>query len=221
MQLEYELLTNPEEKGFFNIGTSFRNEPNPVPGRHDKIFPMFEFETKGNMEDMIKLEKELCEFLGFPKGIKGKSKEYPRGQYDKVSKDYNVKELEHEHEAMLEKDYGSVFFLTDFPEFTDPFWNMKRDPNSEFAKKVDVIIGGMEVIGSAERSCDKEDMKKRFKTISGGGYSNILYSQFGKERVHSDPKELDDYLNLEFFERFGGGIGVTRLIKVMKKYNLL
>ena len=42
MWLENYLLTYPEEEGFFCVSTSYRNEPNPVPGRHDKIFPMFE-----------------------------------------------------------------------------------------------------------------------------------------------------------------------------------
>ena len=55
MWLEYELLKNPEAPGFFCLSTSFRNEPNPVPGRHDKIFPMFEFEIKGCSE------RDLCE----------------------------------------------------------------------------------------------------------------------------------------------------------------
>ena len=44
MWLEYELLKNPDAPGFFCLSTSFRNEPNPVPGRHDKIFPMFEIQ---------------------------------------------------------------------------------------------------------------------------------------------------------------------------------
>ena len=46
-------------EGCFTVSTSYRNEPNPVPGRHDMIFPMFEFESKGNMDDLVKMEKEL------------------------------------------------------------------------------------------------------------------------------------------------------------------
>ena len=64
MWLEYELLKNPEAPGFFCLSTSFRNEPNPVPGRHDKIFPMFEFESPGNFEDLKKMLRELVAFLG-------------------------------------------------------------------------------------------------------------------------------------------------------------
>ena len=46
MWLEYELLTNPTVPGFYCISTSFRNEPNPVEGRHDLIFPMIEFDAE-------------------------------------------------------------------------------------------------------------------------------------------------------------------------------
>ena len=30
MWLEYELLKNPSHKGLFSVGTSYRNEPNPI-----------------------------------------------------------------------------------------------------------------------------------------------------------------------------------------------
>lgn len=51
MALEETLLKNPDVKGVFCQTTSFRDEPFPVPGRHDKIFPMFEFESKGDIND--------------------------------------------------------------------------------------------------------------------------------------------------------------------------
>src|SRR5579863_6439904 len=43
MWLEVELLKNPTVPGVFCITTSYRNEPNPIPGRHERIFPMVEF----------------------------------------------------------------------------------------------------------------------------------------------------------------------------------
>ena len=213
MWLEYEILKNPEAPGFFCLSTSFRNEPNPVPGRHDKIFPMFEFEMKGNMNDLVQMERDLCEHLGF-----GKASEFPEGDYEVVGQKYGVEELEHEHEAQLETDYGNVFLLTNFPNNTSPFWNMKQDPDGKHAKKVDVIIHGVETIGSAERSCSKEEMRDQFYKISDGGYANILFSNFTKERVEG---ELDEFLNFDFFERCGGGIGVTRMIRALKLSNLL
>ena len=55
MWLELELLNNPEWDGVFCISTSYREEKNPIPGRHELIFPMFEFESKGTMEDLVAL----------------------------------------------------------------------------------------------------------------------------------------------------------------------
>ena len=213
MWLEYEILKNPDAPGFFCLSTSFRNEPNPVPGRHDKIFPMFEFEMKGSMDDLINLEKDLCEHLGF-----GKASEFPIEDYDVISNKYKTEELEHEHEMLLDQDYGNVFLLKNFPNTTSPFWNMKQAQDGKHAKKVDVIIHGVETIGSAERSSNKEEMRDQFYKISDGGYANILFSNFTKERVE---KELDEFLNFNFFERCGGGIGVTRMIRALKLSKLL
>jgi aspartyl/asparaginyl-tRNA synthetase len=215
MWLEHYLLEHPEENGFFCVSTSYRNEPNPVPGRHDKIFPMFEFELKGGIDELRKLEMELLEYLGFKKNGDGV---YPQKDYDDVCSDYGVDELEHEHETRLEVDHGPVFFLENFPERTSPFWNMKLHESKKHSNKIDVIIHGMETIGSAERSCNKDEMRDVFNTISGGEYAELLFSQFGKERVS---KELDEFLSRDFFQRSGGGIGMTRMIRAMKMSNLL
>ena len=213
MWLEYELLKNPEPNGYFCLSTSFRNEPNPVPGRHDKIFPMFEFEMKGGMDAMVQMEKELLEHMGF-----GKQNTFHEDDYDNISQKYGVEELEHEHEAQLEQDYGNIFFLKNFPNNTSPFWNMLQHDDGKHAKKVDVIIHGIETIGSAQRSSDVDEMRKQFYNISDGNYANILFSNFTKERVE---KELDEFLSFDFFERSGGGIGVTRKIRALKLSNLL
>ena len=217
MWLENYLLDNPDEKGFFCLSTSYRNEPNPVPGRHDKIFPMFEFETRGGMDDLVALEKELLEYLGFKKEMYPDN-EYPEGDYDDVAKKYEVDLLEHEHEDQLEKDNGPVYFIKNFPMRTSPFWNMALHDSKEHAKKVDVILHGIETIGSAERSNDKEAMRKMFNEISNGEYANMLFANFSKERVQS---EMNNFLSKEFFPRFGGGIGMTRLIRAMKMSNLI
>lgn len=218
MWLEYELLSNPQANGYYCVSTSYRNEPNPVPGRHELIFPMFEFEMKGGMDKMIELEKELLDSLGFSKNSSGA---YPEGDYVDIANKFNVKELENEHEELLRKEYGPVFFLKNFPNYSSPFWNMEQDKDSNVeggsALKVDVIINGTETIGSAQRATNPSKMHEQFYTISDGEYARKLFSCFGRERVE---KELEDFLNFDFFERSGGGIGVTRLIKGMKDCGL-
>ncbi len=214
MWLEHELLKNPKPPGYFCLSTSYRNEPNPIPGRHDLIFPMFEFELKGDLSEMKKMEFDLLEHLGY-----GDRSNFKEGNYVDLATKMGVQDISSKEEMSLYKDQGhNVFFLQNFPEYTSPFWNMKRYDDKKTSKKIDVILSGMETIGSAERSCDKDDMRTRFLTISNGMYANTLYNQFGRERVD---REMDEFLSYDFITRSGGGIGVTRLIRSMELEGLI
>jgi aspartyl/asparaginyl-tRNA synthetase len=207
MWLEYELLKNPEWNGVYCISTSYRQEKDPIPGRHEMIFPMFEFESKGGMKEMLRLESELLDYLGFDSEVEV--------NYDDVCEEYGgVSILENEHETRMWEEKGPVVSLQNFPYRTNPFWNMREGKNKIF-NKVDVILYGQETIGSAERSSNVEEMRNNFYTIENGGYSAKLFELFGKERVE---KELEEFLSHDFFPRFGGGIGMTRLSRA---YELL
>ena len=106
MWLEYELLTKPELPGVFCMSTSFRNERNPIPGRHERIFPMFEFESRGTFEDLRKLEEALCEALGL-----GRKKSFKHFSYRELALKYKTRELTSMHETNMEEDYGRVVFI--------------------------------------------------------------------------------------------------------------
>ena len=205
MWLEHELLSKPDAKGFFCVSTSYRQEPNAIPGRHDIIFPMFEFEFPGTYNDLHHMETELCEYLGFD--------ELEDRTYAEWQQHYELgthAELEATHETKMYEQYGSCM-ITDFPEFTSPFWNMSRREDGT-SKKIDVILGGMETIGSAERSTNVDQMRDTFHTITEGEYSALLFKLFGKDRVEA---ELEKFLEFDFFERVGGGIGMTRMIAAL------
>ena len=199
MWLEYELLKNPDWKGCFCVSTSYRNEKDPIPGRHEKIFPMFEFESKGNFDDLRKLNIELTEYLGFdtPKQL----------DYDTTSERYAAPILEDEHESRMWHEVGHSISLETFPIRTSPFWNMKYIGDGKF-NKCDIILFGQETFGTAERSCNPEEMRNFFYTIMDGTYCEKLFELFGKDRVEA---ELEEFLSYDFFPRFGGGIGLTRL----------
>lgn len=205
MWLEYELLTKPQLPGVFCVSTSYRNEANPVPGRHKIIFPMFEFESKGTIDNLRALEEDLLAYMDF-----GAKDSFVHKTYDELALHYQVKELTSKQENQMKEDFGNVVFLEQFPQFTSPFWNMKK--NGNHANKIDVIIDGQETIGSAERSTNTDEMRELFHSISGGGYAGKLYELFGKDRVE---KELEEFLSLKFFPRFGGGIGMTRLMSAV------
>ncbi len=83
---------------------------------------MFEFELKGSIEDLRVFETELLEYLGF-----GNQNTYHYKKYDELKEYYKTDELTHKHESAMQKDFGSVVFCTDFPVYTSPFWNMKKN----------------------------------------------------------------------------------------------
>mgnify|MGYP003352474605 CR=1 FL=1 len=103
MWLEIELLNNPQWDGVFCITTSYREEKNPIPGRHELIFPMFEFESKGTMKDLEKLETELLEFLGFNVPVSV--------DYNTLCLEYETDILESNHEEIMWRDLGSAISL--------------------------------------------------------------------------------------------------------------
>tara|TARA_B100000902_G_scaffold98960_1_gene101381 strand:- start:989 stop:1735 length:747 start_codon:yes stop_codon:yes gene_type:complete len=182
--LEHELLTNPLSIGYFCQSTSYRKEPNPVKGRHEDVFHMFEFEMHGGIEDLIKIELELCEYLELP--------QLEIGTYSDWARKFDVSKLNYEHEKQI--GYGMI---TDFPKWESSFWNTSN--------KVDVILNGMETIGGAERSCDRDEMRSKFYN---GVYDIHLIGRFGSKVE----RELERYLDHNFFPRCGAGIGVSRLM---------
>ena len=215
MWLEYELLTRPSSKGFFCISTSYRAEKEIVEGRHDTIFPMFEFEFPGNIKDLEVMERELCEHMGFGNKHSIVDKDYL--EWCEYFDLYNGEELSHQHEEdMCKRWQGRVCMIKNFPNYTSPFWNMRQNGDGT-AAKIDVIISGQETIGSAERADDPQEMRDQFMSISDGMYADLLFEKFGQERVE---KELDKFLGLDFFPRVGGGIGITRLLHAMNDYSV-
>ena len=161
---------------------------------------MFEFEMKGGVKELEEMEIELCEWLGLPLDtVKIK-------KYEDWAEGYNAIELDHDHEKKIRRG-----MITDFPEWTSPFWNMARNDDGT-SKKIDVILGGQETIGSAERSTDEDQMRNTFYTISEGKYAQLIIDLFGKERVE---KELEEFLSFDFFPRSGGGIGMQRLMTAL------
>lgn len=205
MLLECELLKNPSIPGLFSVTTSYRDEQQINPTRHLRVFPLFEFESHGTFADLEKLLKELLSFLGF-----GKAETFCSGVYEDIAATCNTRIIEAIHEEDLCKKHSPVFLLKKFPLYTDPFWNIKQA--NRLALKIDTLLYGMETIGSAERSIDPIEMQQSFAKLSNGGYAQLLYNKFGKERVN---KELEQFLGLTFFNRFGGGIGIDRLIRAI------
>jgi aspartyl/asparaginyl-tRNA synthetase len=218
--LEFDLLKNYKEiDGVYCLTTSYRDEPNPIEGRHEKIFGMFEAEHKGDFNHLLDTLKNVCVYLGLVENIE----DIPIYTYQYLCNHYNVDVLESEHETLIWKEFGDVVGITKFPQRTSPFWNMQHDGICEITgeqlyNKCDLIICGQETFGSAERSSNPDQMRKNFHTISDGMYAKLLYNSFSEDRVE---QELEDYLSLEMNPRWGFGMGIGRLLRAMKIKGLI
>jgi len=208
MWLEMDLLNDPELRHIWCETTSYRDEVTRDE-RHDIIFPMVEFESLGEFDDLLIDCESMVESLGF-------ASEPVYIDYEAACDELGVQNIEAAEEQELAERYGNIIFLTHFPERTDPFWNMKR--SGDLALKVDVLLYGCETFGCAARETDPDVMQDRFFNISNGKYAQTLFAHFGQERV---VRELEAFLKLEMLPRYGGGIGVTRLVKAMKKEGIL
>lgn len=219
MHLESELMLHEKNlDGLFCLTASYRDEPNPIDGRHFKSFPMFEFEHKGNFQDLISLLIKLSVHLGL-----SDNKDIPIFTYNELCDHYSTNELTSEHENLMWKEYGDVVGITHFPEKTSPFFNMSyagidKKTKEKIYNKVDFIICGQETFGCAERSNDSNQMRFSFNSISNGEFSKLLYDKFGKNRVE---EELEEFLSLPMIDRYGAGIGLTRLARAMKIKELI
>jgi aspartyl/asparaginyl-tRNA synthetase len=205
MWLEDELLRNPALPGVFCLTTSYRDEPNPIPDRHLRIFPLFEFEHHGDMETLQTMLAALFEYLGF-----GDRRNFIEGDYVTLATSFGVHHIEAAQEIELMKQSSPIFFLRNFPPYSNPYFNMKK--SGDVFKKIDTIVYGMETVGSAERSCNIDEMRESFYTTSNGLYARHLFDLFGQVRVE---QELDAFLSYKFFPRCGGGIGMHRLMRAL------
>ncbi len=205
MWLEEVLLKNPELPGVFCHTTSYRDEPNPDASRHLRVFPLFEFETHGDMQVLQNLMSDLFEYLGF-----GPKETFAQGDYKDMASRFGTRLVEAQQESEIGSKLGHIFFLKNFPHYSHPFFNMKRVDG--VSKKIDALCYGMETIGSAERATCADEMWEDFHKTSDGAYAGLLFEKFGKERVL---RELEAYLSLNFIPRCGGGIGVNRLMRGM------
>jgi len=180
------------------LGLKVEEQTEPWPGACNVYHPLL-------AEALVKFQSELLEYLGFDSPVEV--------NYEDVCEEYGgVSILEDEHESRMWKEKGSVISLQNFPRRTNPFWNMLGQGNGIF-NKVDVILYGQETFGSAERSCNVNEMREMFYTIEDGKYSEKLFELFSKERVE---EELEEFLKHNFIPRVGCGIGFSRLLRAYK-----
>jgi hypothetical protein len=192
--------------GYYCDSTSTRDESRAGDGRRYNTFAMSEFELYGGYQDLRCFLENLLANLGFRK--------VSYIEYEEACNYLGVTMIDDKEEKKLCEDLSSVVLLGKFPKRTDPYWNMKYSGKGDLYNKIDVLIHGVETMGTAERSCDKDQMRKDFYTQDEGKYAKRMFEIFGQDRVM---QELEKFLEHTFVPRFGGGIGLQRLIEGMEK----
>lgn len=223
--------------GVFTSGVSYRREQDADFVRRMEMFNLVEFEKRGDFNALVGMLQRFFLSLGY------KPEEVRIVNYDDACKHFGVEEIDDEEERLLGPEFGAkVVQLIRFPEHTHPFFNMKRQ--GDVALKMDVIAGGWECVGSAERESDLALVKHHLATSVDGKYLDSLVRasmnldrlddgvplsqvyEEAKQRVERDMggyfalfERLDGESDAAFKRRttrFGGGISSRRIIRALK-----
>lgn len=222
MWFEYQLLEMGENAGLtglYCLTVSNRDEKN-LEKRHpsrvvNKRFTMFEIEGLIDFEGYLQLMTELLVNLGV------KERHLIRLSYRSaciaLGRDPDRWILTDEDEKTLTEKVSPAILLTHFPQRTNPFWNMAQAPtpaqNGEtLYLKADLLLGGMECAGGAQRSQEKQKQLDQFYALPG--YADTLFEKFGE--ITND--EMDYYMILTHILRSGCGIGLPRLSEGLFRY---
>jgi hypothetical protein len=219
--LEKELHKAPQHiPGLFCSTVSYRDEHDPVPIRHERIFDIFEFVGRGDFNDMMRLQEDLLEALNFRdrtrishETAQSITKSPIIGiREEHLSKTQN-REFPHAEipdTRILSQYFGPAVLLAQSPP-PQYKWNIKFEETSKItSSNCNIILRGVESIRSSEKSCNREDIYKNFRKMEDGKYSQKFFDLFGEENVK---EELNEYLSLNLFPRFGGGCGMKRLMR--------
>lgn len=212
-------------QGYFTEGNSFRDERIIGDWRHSRSFLMSEFELFASSQESAEAELTLFNIkllhnLGF--------KDVKVMNYSDICNKYKVSKIgDNEETAVVLTNNCNPVIITRFTPISDPYWNMHKLPNGTFAKQ-DLILAaynpvlrktvGLECGGTAVRSCDIKHMHDMFYKQDNGNYARTMNEYFGTGRIQC---ELEKFFKNTFIPRFGGGIGVERLLAAMEYKDLL
>ena len=220
MWLEYAILSSIKEMTaiscIYCITESHRDEIHQAkrdPNRIiNKRFNMFEFEMVGGFDPFLDVFTDVLLALGIKEDHIKRITYADACELLKQNRETYI--LTDADEIWLNDTFAPCTLLTHFPERTNPFWNMHMLPDGT-AAKCDLILGGMECAGGAERSTNIQQQEYRFHSLPG--YKQKLYNEFGQKRVLD---ELDFYFSLltPLSIRSGCGIGLSRLAVALERY---
>jgi hypothetical protein len=267
--MEELLLNNIDGDGYFAITVDVDNNA------------MFEFTSKGNIDNLISINKDLLQNIGFklyeslqnncdqtrykmhqfpyshgmmgeygqlidwgrsrnfdelypdcstthPKNIQkiGSNKDNKSGYY--VDNCDRIHYPEYDHDDILRssgKDYeffdtdDELFLVKNFPSSSNPYWNIAMQDG--YQKRVDVILYDKRVVSSVEKSCDKVQMKHLFDIIMDNICIDSDENHDNKNNKQIIETVFEQYIEQDFFPRYGGKIDINNMIRALAKRNLI
>jgi len=191
--LEIMMMALPEEKGFFNLSTSYRNQKEIVMGTDHLVYPHLDYVFKGNLEALIQFNSELLTGLGYDS--------FTIVTYEDVCKKYETEALTQKHEDMICRDFGAVVLLI-------------KDELDK-VNQVDVILHGHKTIQTSYQSNESNNLKK---IVEQSAESSIIKQILGHERL---TQEVNEFMSLPLIDRCSGEINLNHLVRSMKLQGLV
>jgi len=229
VHMEYDVRSQ-EHNAVWTRGRSLRDEPRAGDGRHEKDFPLVEWEcttrylqnagyypghiswesTKkisGDLFYLIKFDLNfIAQMLNIYEGDDYSGKfSFHAMSYESIIENYGDDvSPELERELCGDNKIVAVYnYPTELCHFT------MGQANEKECMKVDILLPGIgETIGSAVRATDREFIAIRL-------YNSAMYK--GLVDKGMNPFVFDKYLSCDFsVPTVGGGIGVSRLMKFLQ-----
>jgi hypothetical protein len=135
--------------------------------------------------------------------------------YDDVTTHFAAPDINESIETQIGQEWPCCI-ITDFPERSDPFWNVKRiggEPARGCFAQFELFARGHRVVSSAELSCNPTEMRDRFENMQGGEFKKGV---LGKLRDEFSAR-FDQYLRNKFKPISGGTIDIIKLANALKK----
>ena len=179
--------------------------PELLPGVFCLTDQSCEFAARKDTNTAQTIGQALCQWLQL-----GDRSVHKESDYRFIADYYKTKFLSPAHEQAIWQDFSPIFTITDKPCVLNTcFTTLTQEAH---AKTTDTVLFGMSSVTSARRSCDPEDMREAFYTVSNGEYAKSLFELFGESRVMGG---LEKFLVHNFFPRYGGSIGIPQLMQAI------
>jgi hypothetical protein len=205
--MDYQILNNSNQTGFFCYSTVYTND---IYGIKNNIEQIIDFSLIGGMYEVEKLVRNLLEILGLKNIFNFKTYEY-----SKLLKELNINELRESDYNKISFTEKTICFIKNFQPNENIKWNDFYDENKKYYNKIIIICQGKLIVSCGQKSQTVEKMRENF--LKKKDFKKKC-EFFHEERVLG---ELNSYLDLHFVKRCTGSINLKNLMDILISENLV